>query len=390
MSRFCPPRFFLIVSVFVGLSFVGSVRCAVDGDLREATFNELSNPAKNLARINCGATIELATSAARTEANVATPATLLLDDDTLSYPLEAGETTFIISFPRVSALDRFTFVNENAAAQGDVTLSVSNYRLSTLSSKWNEAASNVPFSGKRVIDSSLLGVEARYVKVTFHAVKGGRVAALGLYGGQSLQKFGARQRRGVRMTNTVVTRRLEDMLNFNFANVYAKARIVYVSSGSQPSARRMIDDDVVTSFEFAAADRQPTVIVELADRERLHRVSAVYKMQRGTLEVFLLPKLASNPGDLTGHNPVASVTDETTGGKAAVEFDPRGARYVALRWTPAATEPGRGFEVAEVSAFGEVSLSMLNTAEGPDIYAENILGTTPPIVQPPMLPIVSP
>jgi hypothetical protein len=259
------------------------------------------------------------------------------------------------------------------------------------SPKWHEAGSSSSFSGKRVIDSSLPGVEARYVKITFRAAKAGHIAALGLYGGQSLQKFGARQRRATRVTNTAVTRRLEDMLNFNFANIYASARVVFVSSGPRSLARRMIDDDVVTSFEFAPADRQPTVIVELADRERLHRVSAVYKMQRGTLDVFLLQKMGNNPADLSGQSPVASVTDETKGGKAALEFDPKGARYVALRWTPADAETERGFEVAEVSAFGEMSLSMLSTGEA-DIYADNSLGLASPplVVDPPVLPVVSP
>jgi len=38
------------------------------------------------------------------------------------------------------------------------------------------------------------------------------------------------------------------------------------------------------------------VIVELTARERLHRVSALYKMQAGQLDVYLLKELAENPG----------------------------------------------------------------------------------------------
>ena len=132
------------------------------------------------------------------------------------------------------------------------------------------------------------------------------------------------------------------MLNFNFANLYAQAQIVYVSSGAENYAERMIDDDVITAFQFAPADPNPTVIVELAERERLHRISALYKMEAGRLDVFLLQELGTNPGDLSGRTPIASVTDETGGGKAAVDFDPHGARYVALRWTPAEKAP-QGF-----------------------------------------------
>jgi hypothetical protein len=235
-------------------------------------------------------------------------------------------------------------------------------------------------------------VEARYVKLTFKVAMGGRIAALGLYGSQSLQKFAARQRGVVRISNTAATRRLEDMLNFNFANLYARARVVFVSSGAEEFARRMIDDDAVTTFQFAPADAHPTVVVELAERERLHRVSALYKMQAGRLDVFLLHDLGANPGDVRHLTPIASVTDETGGGKAAVDFDPQGARYVALRWTPAEQSSQKSFEVAEVSAFGDMPLSMLSTSELPDVYADNSMGLmSPPLVtQPPVLPIVSP
>jgi hypothetical protein len=362
-----------------------------------AELIDVTNPAKNLARMNCGTTIDLVgpdgrVVAAPSKTEDSSVRALILDDDTLSYPLAPGETTFILTFPRTSSLDRFTFVNENASAEGEMTVSVSNYRLPAHSPKWIEVNGSTPFTGKRVVNLSLLGVEARYVKLSFQVGKAGRIAALGLYGGQSLQKFAARQRGIVRVVNHAAKRRLEDMLNFNFANLYARAHVVFVSSGAEELARRMIDDDAVTSFQFAATDPHPTVVVELAESERLHRVSALYKMQKGRLDVFLLEELQTNPGDLRDLTPVASVTDAVGGGKSAVDFDPKGARYVALRWTPAEQGSNKAFEVAEVSAFGDMPLSMLSTSELPDIYADNSMGlmSPPRITQPPVLPLVSP
>ena len=362
-----------------------------------AEMSDVSNPAKNLARMNCGATIDLVGPdgrfvAAPSKTENSSVTALILDDDTLSYPLAQGETTFILTFPRTSSLDRFTFVNENASAVGEMKVSVSNYRLPAHSPKWLEVNGATPFTGKRLVDLSLLGVEARYVKLSFQVEKAGRIAALGLYGAQSLQKFAARQRGIIRVVNHAAKRRLEDMLNFNFANLYARARVVFVSSGAKEFARRMIDDDAVTSFQFAPTDPHPTVVVELAESERLHRVSALYKMQKGRLDVYLLDELRANPGDLSGLRPVASVTDAVGGGKAAVDFDPKGAQYVALRWTPAEQHSGKTFEVAEVSAFGDMPLSMLSTSELPDVYADNSMGLmSPPLItQPPRLPLVSP
>ena len=193
------------------------------------SLDDASNPAKNLARMNCGASIDLIGTDGRVMVvtnKESSPSALLLDDDTLNYPLPEGDTTFVLSFPRTSMLDRFTFVNENGSASGEMTVAVSNYRLPARSSKWIEVNSGASFTGKRLFNLSLAGTEARYVKLSFHVTKAGSVAGLGLYGGQSLQRFAARQRGVVRVTNSAATRRLEDMLNFNFANLYARARIV--------------------------------------------------------------------------------------------------------------------------------------------------------------------
>src|SRR2546423_14475694 len=92
---------------------------------RQTGVYDTSNPAKNLARMNCGATIDLVGPDGRTVvvANKESSAgALLFDDDTLNYPLPEGDTTFIISFPKISALGRFTFVNENAAAEGEMRI----------------------------------------------------------------------------------------------------------------------------------------------------------------------------------------------------------------------------------------------------------------------------
>lgn len=96
------------------------------------------------------------------------------------------------------------------------------------------------------------------------------------------------------------------------------------------------------------------VILELAREQRLHRVSARYEMAGGDMEVFLLNRLGSDPTDLSGSKSVASVSNRDASGKAAIDFDPKGARYVALRWTPKAGSD-RSLEVAEVNAFGDVA-----------------------------------
>lgn len=408
MSRFRPIHFGRILSIFGALAFSSAlIQPGFAGESAPAL--EEGNTAKNLARMNCGAKIDCITPDGRlvavptaSEKN-SSAAALIMDDDTLSCPLQEGETTFIISFPKTSLLDRFTFVNENAAVQGEMRIAVSNYRLPADSPKWTDVSGKTKFTSKRLFNLSMVGVEARYVKLSFNVAKEGRIASLGLFGGVSLEKYANQQDGTLRVTNTLATHRIEDMLNFNFANLYAKGRIAFVSSGASTAAPNMIDDDTMTSFRFAPSDPQPTVIVELAAWERLHRVSALYQMQAGQLDVYLLKELGKNPADLTGAKSIASVTDRAAQGKAAVDFDPQGARYVALRWTPAAPDLGQGFELAEINAFGEMPLAMLNLTGVPDVYASNLsrtrftgeggpdfsnnLGT---LASPPVLPVVSP
>ena len=399
-------RFWCVLTV---LAVAGAIHASSAVD--SLASDEPTNAAKNLARMNCGAKIQCITPDGRT-ATVSTgdkrhqsAAALIMDDDTLSVPLQEGETTFIITLPKTSLVDRFTFVNENAGARGELKIAVSNYQLPAGSSKWVEVDGRIPFTNKRLFNVSMMGVEARYVKVSFNVEKAGHIAALGLYGDQTLQRFAQRQHQLTWIANTsAVSRRPEDRLNFNFANLYAKARVVYVSSGPIPSARRMIDDDSETGFRFSPDDLQPTVIVELAGTERLNRVSALYETASGQMEVYLLNELAENPGELGDAQPIASATDHTGDGKAAVDFDARSARFVALRWTPDRAQQGeRPFEVAEIKAFGDTPLAMLQLFEAPDVFASNSSGVQMPgegspdishtlgtLAVPPSIPAVSP
>lgn len=314
------------------------------------------NNAKNLARMNCGAHIELvAPSPSFVDA-------LLWDDNTLSWPLRSGDTTFVIALSSIASIDRFAFINEDAAARGHFDFAVSSCRLDESDSRWVPVPGSTNFTGQRFFSFSMVGVEAKYVRLIFHIEKEGRFAGVGLYGQKTLEHFAAvhealrQPRYGLALTSVVD--RPEDALNFNFANLYARARIAYVSSGELPSAARMIDDDARTAYRFSAADEHPTVIVELAENERLHRVSAVYQSEAGELEVYLLHKLSKDPGDLQNATKVISTVDAAGQGKAAINFEPGGARYVALRWTRR-TSQHQAFEIAEIGAFGVVPLSLL-------------------------------
>src|SRR5215471_810146 len=102
-------------------------------------------------------------------ANPATdkPSASFIDRDTISCTLREGETTFIIELPKGSLPDRFTFLNENAAACGELRIAVSDSALPAASPKWTEVDGIVPFAHKRLFKLSMLGVETKFVRLSF-------------------------------------------------------------------------------------------------------------------------------------------------------------------------------------------------------------------------------
>jgi hypothetical protein len=151
--------------------------------ITNATNNQSGSP----DRTNDGAQIECVTPDGRVSqvvnsgvSNPGAPA-LMMDDETISCALPEGQTTFIIPIFKAALLDRFTFVNRNAAACGEFDISVSNSHLRADSPNWTQVNGIVPFAHKRLFNLSMLGVEAKYMKLSFHVEKASQRTGLGLY-----------------------------------------------------------------------------------------------------------------------------------------------------------------------------------------------------------------
>jgi hypothetical protein len=217
MDRFRPIKLAgLVLSIVSALAFSGALiqRSLTAGPAAAA---EESNAAKNLSRMNCDAKVDCLTPDGRFVAVASagkknsSAAALVMDDHTLTCPLQEGETTFIISFPKTSPLDRFTFVNENAEVKGEMRIAVSNFRLPANSPKWLEVSGKTAFTHKRRFNLSMVGVEARYMKLSFHIEKGDRIASLGVFGGVLLEKGANRQDGIVAVVNTLAPHRFADL-----------------------------------------------------------------------------------------------------------------------------------------------------------------------------------
>jgi len=162
---------------------------------------------KSLPRIGCRPRVESLTSNGRYTAGPG--AALIIGNEMIRCPLPEGETTFIISFLKTSPLGPFTFVSENANVKGEMRIAVSKFRLPANSPKWIEVSGKTAFTHKRRFNLSMVGVEARYVKLSFHIKKRGRIAPL----------VRTAQGGAVPIENALATHRLEDQLNVNFLNL---------------------------------------------------------------------------------------------------------------------------------------------------------------------------
>ena len=85
----------------------------------------------------------------------------------LTYVLPAGATSLIVRLI-ASAEDRsVTVMNRNPAAHGELSIAVSDRLLSAESSEWRPVVGTIPFQRKRLFRVSLVGVEAKFVRLRF-------------------------------------------------------------------------------------------------------------------------------------------------------------------------------------------------------------------------------
>ena len=156
------------------------------------------------------------------------------------------------------------------------------------------------------------------------------------------------------ITYTTPSARSGKVADFDVAKLQVGARIVYISSGTKAVSFRTIDGERRTKFRFSSADLHPTVIVELAQNQPVHRVSVVSEIGQGHVDIYLLTALATDPGDLRNAKPLASIVGLAQGGEAAVDFEPSNARYVALRWSREKPS-NHPLDVTEISAFAFIT-----------------------------------
>ncbi len=333
---------------------------------------------ENLARYHLGAQVEAAPQSrpianlqlsSNSEDKNAAEAALLCDDPTVGYALPAGTTSILVSLPKIENVGRISFLNQGTT--GDVVIATSSAKLPMDSPQWHTVVQE-PLSADG-LQTSLGPTDAKYVRLTFNVNQPGRLAGFGVYSTGQISDFTAPRARKLAVQDKSDSFAL---ISYSLADIHAKGRALYVSSGNEPrQANNMIDDQLATAYNFAADDSTPTAIFDLGKPSTVRRISAVYSPRAGKVDFYVLQSLPRSAGPtapapenielndvaFASLKSVGSVTDDGTRGRASLDFPATTGRYVMMRWTPL-TPADSAFAVAEVAAFGSGKVNTLLAA----------------------------
>jgi hypothetical protein len=358
-----------------------SIGTAGDVVLQKApplTIRQAPSYPENLARYHFGADVK-ATRENDSVANLqlssngkdqnTSAAALLCDDPTTGYQIPAGVSSILVSLSNIENIQTISFLNDGA--KGDYSIALSNAEVPDSSPEWQRVGRSAITQG--AVSAKIGPSEAKYVKLSFNITHPGRIAAFGVYATPALSDFMMPRPRKVSFEEDSA---ILALISFNFTDLHARARGLYVSSGDAQQANNMIDDQPATSYKFASGDAAPTAVIDLGRERALTRLAAIYATQPGSIDFYVLPSLplgdsaasdvqqVANVGSATdlptslkisektfaGLKPVGSVVSFGEG-RASVDFPEVVGRYVMLKWHPARTQ-GDAFSIAQVAAFG--------------------------------------
>jgi hypothetical protein len=297
-------------------------------------------------------------------------AALLCDDPTTGYELPVGQSSLLVSLANIENVESLSFLNRGAV--GDYTVAVSNADVPANSPEWRTVGKGGMTEG--AISPKVGPGEAKYVRIGFNLTTPGRIASFGVYATPALSDFAMPRPRKVSFAESSAPFAL---ISFNFTDLHARARGLYVSSGERDQINNMIDDQPGTVYNFAAGDSAPTAVIDLGRERDISRLAAIYAQQQGTVDFYVLRNLPGDlPADQSSLRPIANVGQRADlpvaikfgeqdlaklqpvgsvvsngEGRASVDFSAVSGRYIMLKWHPANTT-NAVFSVAQVAAFG--------------------------------------
>src|SRR5437899_244260 len=247
------------------------------------TVAQAPNYPQNLARLDLGAQIE---SDVPADASSAVP--FLSGGPVSGYALKTGPTRLLISLVKIENIDSIAFLNSEA--KGTVTIALASAKLSPESPQWHDARQEELSSG--LISARIGPAEAKYVRLTFNVGSPGRIGSLGIYSAAAVSDFTMPRARKIAAASSADAMA---KANYNLADLHAKARTIFVSSGDDLKlAYNMIDGQPGTAYAFAANDAAPAAIIDLGRSVPVNRISTFSTPGSAVVKFYVLGALPAN------------------------------------------------------------------------------------------------
>src|SRR6059058_2612468 len=213
--------FFRASTIFLGFGIAISTSGAdlVLQKVPPLTVAQAPNYPQNLARFDLGAQIE---SDVPADASSSVP--FLSGDPASVYALRSGTTRLLISLAQIENINSIAFLNSEA--KGTITIAMSSAKLSPESPQWHEARQEELSSG--LISARIGPAEAKYVRLTFNVSNPGLIANLGVYSAAAVSDFTMPRPRKIAAGTSAEA---IGKASYNLADLHAKARTIFVSSG---------------------------------------------------------------------------------------------------------------------------------------------------------------
>jgi hypothetical protein len=353
---------------------------------------------ENLARYHFGADVKAMPQSvpltklqlsSYSQDNNTSEAALLCDDPTTGYELPHGPSSLFVSLANIENIESLSFLNRGAV--GDYTIAVSNADVPATSPEWRTVGKGKMVDG--AVSPKVGPGEAKYIKVDFKLTNPGRIASFGVYATPALSDFTMPRPRKVSFAESSSNFAL---INFNFSDLHARARGLYVSSGESDQVNNMIDDQPATVYNFASGDVAPVAVIDLGRERNVSRMAAIYAQQPGTVDFYVLRSLPGGlPAEQSSMQPISNVSQRvdlpvalklgeqdlanlkpvgsvvSTGeGHASIDFPAVTGRYIMLKWHPTSMK-NEAFSIAQVAAFGPTKASATNPTSEEQAAAVN-------------------
>ena len=338
---------------------------AAQAGWKRLSDSDLRSYSKNLARHHMGASLSLTGQASNGAVLLSlddvdqnrSADSLLVEDPTIGFPLQAGESSVVIQLPEIEILQSLAFANEGGA--GRVSVSTAITRNAVEEGRWQDASFAAFDEEKRSVSVELSGIDAKYVRITWNTSAPGRIHNFGIFGEPRADEFEIKKVGGEHVAFD--NQDLVASVDYNLLSVYSGSRIAYVSSGTG-DATALVDGDSSTSYSFNSSDEFPTVVVELGSDVPVSRATALYDQKAAKLAVYALGNLPEST-DWVGRTsfeedvledftPVGLAADNDAIGRLAVDFAAATSRFVVFQFAPASPE-GEDFSVVDLAAFSD-------------------------------------